>query len=266
MNEAYSLEVTLRSAQQGSKNDAERLFAEYSARPNAPDTPFVMEAYLEGALNAVAPSPDSVINNETGDRAFVAQLHTAADLWLKLRPNSADQIQGLVWKARIFRYSREHAKSVAALREALTRDPDHYQARLHLAMLLGQDAPDESLANLVVLHKRRPNDVRIQFLLATAHRALGHAAEARRLLDQMLAADPSNLSALVELGLLNLDEGKIAEAEPLLRKAHDSAPDMAETNIAMIRCMQLAGKPDAAARYQKRFDEIEAARKALAQK
>ena len=45
-----------------------------------------------------------------------------------------------MWKARVFRYAREHAQSVAALRDALAGDPDHFQARFQLALLLGHDA------------------------------------------------------------------------------------------------------------------------------
>jgi tetratricopeptide (TPR) repeat protein len=259
-DEAHALESALLRAQQGNRAEAERLFAEYSARPDAPDAPFVMEAYLKSVLATLPDEPDSIIDPDPGAPEVGARLRAAADLWLGARPGRADQVEGLVWKGRVLRYGREHAKSVAAFREALARDPDHFAARYHLAIALGQEAPEEVVRHLEVLHARRPGDVRLTFALATAHRSVGHGAEARKLLDGMLAADSKNLSALVELGALDLDEGRVADAEPLLRRAHELAPNIPETNLALSRCMQLAGKPDEAAKYRKRFDEIEAER------
>lgn len=259
-DEAHALETALLSAQRGNKTEAARLFAEYSARPDSPDAPFVMEAHLETELQRLAPTPETTLDPETGDRAAVGRLHAAADLWLRARLGTADQVQGQVWKGRIYRYAREFAKSATAFREALARDPDNVPARFALALLLAHDAPVEALKHLERLHQLRPDDKRFRYALATAHRSLGHAAEARRVLNEMLEADPNDLSALVELGLLNLDEGKLADAEPLLRKAHEQAPNIPETNVAMVRYMQLAGKPGEAAKYQKRFDELEAQR------
>ena len=266
-NPEFDREVAMLSAQQGSREEAERLYAEYIAQPESPEAPFAMEAYLEGTLNALAAGPDNVIDPEACEHTAVSMLHAAADLWLRSRPARADQIQGRVWKGRIFRYSREQAKSREALREALALDPNHFQARFHLALQLQHDAPEEALMHLELLSKRRPDDRKLLFVLATTHRMLVHGAEARRILDAILKSDPQDLSALVELGQLNLDEGKLADAEPLLRRAHELAPNTWQTNIAMSRCRQLSGKPDEAAKYRRRFDEIvEAGRKGFAAK
>ena len=260
-NDAYALEVSLLNVQQGHMGDADRLLNAYTERSGSPDAPLVMEAYLEGALRALSPAPDKRFDVETGDPAVLARLYGAADAWAASRPGRADQIQGLIWQGRAHMYGLDHATSVAQLRRALALDPDHFDARFYLAIALGQEAPGESVAHFEALLKRKPDDRLLRHYLATAHRALGHAVEARRLLEETLGHHPDELAALLELGLLDLDEGKVAAAEPRLRRALELAPNLPETNIAMSRCQQLAGRPDEAAKYRKRFDEIEAERK-----
>jgi tetratricopeptide (TPR) repeat protein len=260
-NEAAALESGLLAAHAGNRSEAERLFAIYRAQADSPDAPFVMEAYLETTLKTLAPTPDVRFDAERDDPEAVARLHAAADQWLRSRPGAADQVQGLVWRGRVHLYARQQPECVAALREALARDPDHFDARFHLALALASEAPAEAADHLEVLLQRRPDDRRLRYFLATARRTLGHLAEARRLLDNMLAENPRDVSALVELAHLNMDEQKISEAEKLLGQALALAPDMPEPNIAMSRCQQLASRPDEAARYRKRFEEIESRRR-----
>lgn len=263
-DEAYNLEAALLRAHQGNTNEAERLFAEYSGRPDSPDAPLVMEAYLECQLKVLAPGEDSRFMPETHDPAVLQHMRAAAEAWLAARPGNADQVQGLVWQGRVLRYGHDHPGGTAKFRAALARDPDSFDARLHLGLALVQSAPEESMRHFELLHTRRPDDRRLRYYLATGYRSFGRGAESRRLLDEMLAADPNEVSALVELGLLELDEGKPGAAEPLLRKALDRAPDAAETNLAMQRYEQLAGRPEEATKYRKRFEEIEARKAAPA--
>jgi tetratricopeptide (TPR) repeat protein len=259
-DEAHELELALIHAQGGDTGEAERLFAEYSGRPESPDTPFVMEVYLDCLLKALAPGEVSHFLPLTDDPAVLPRLRKAAELWLAMRPSPADQVQGLIWQGRVLRYAHDHADGVARFREALARDPESFDARLHLALALIQDAPTEAMEHFEILSRRRPNDQRLRYYLATGYRSFGRGAESRRLLNEILAADPRDVSALVELGLLDLDEGKVDDAEPRLRKALELSPNIAETNFAMCRCQQLAGRPQEAARYRKKFDEIEARR------
>ena len=259
-NEAYELESSLLAVQSGNPTGADRLFEAYVGRADAPEAPFVMEAYLEGKLKFLAPNHTVTMDIERDDPAVVTRLLKATEVWLARRPGRADQSQGLTWKGRIYAYARDYTQSVAALREALALDPDHFDARLYLALAISQVAPQECVRHLEILRARKPDDRRLRYLVATGQRTLGNFAESRRLLDQMLADDPNSLSALVELGLLNLDEGKLVDAEPLLRKALKLAPNIPETNSAMGRCEALLGHPAEAAQHRKRFDEITAER------
>ena len=261
-DEAHDLELALIRVQNGSRAEGEKLFAEYSARPDSPDTPYVMEAQLEGGLRLNAASPHDMVDLDGPGPAAVARLQQAAELWLRLRPSRADQIQGLIWQGRLYRFARQHAEGVAKLREAVALDPDHFDARLYLALALGEESPEESVRHLEALLVHRPDARQVKFHLATIQRARGRAAEARRLLEEMVAANRDELAALIELGLLDLDEGKLADAEPRLRRALELGPDLTEPNLAMSRCLLLMGKPDEAAKYRKRASEVETARNA----
>ncbi|HEY1187351.1 MAG TPA: tetratricopeptide repeat protein, partial [Gemmata sp.] len=190
-----------------------------------------------------------------------ARLHAAAEQWLALRPGLPDRVQGLVWQGRIYGYARDHDKSLAKYREALALDPNHFEARYHLAIALVQSAPDECLRHFDILIHQKPGNRFIRFLVATTRRRFGQFAGARQVLDTMLAADPNDFAALIELAQLNMDEGKPAAAEPLLERALRLGPNVPEANLAMSRCQQLAGRPDRAEHYRKRFEETDAERR-----
>ncbi|MCI0703448.1 MAG: tetratricopeptide repeat protein [Planctomycetia bacterium] len=259
-DDAFHLETSLLKIQAGDLTGAEQLFATYAGRPDSPDMPVVMEAFLEGSLRVLTETADAKFDPEKDDAAVVMRLHKAAELWLSARPGRADQFQGFLWQGRLYLFTRDQAKSAEKFRAALAIDPEHFEARLYLALALASSAPAEALQHLEILQKRAPADRQIRYFRATAHRTLGHIEEARGLLNELLAANPKDVSALVDLAQLNMDEAKIAEAEGLLHRALELAPNHIETVTAMIRCQQLAGRPAEAERYRKRFAEIEAER------
>lgn len=257
--EAYTLESDLLRVQAGNLADADRLFAVYSEHPELPDTPLVMEAFLEGKLKALAPRADAKADPAAAEPTVLTNLRRAADLWLQLRPGRADQVQGRVWLARVLIFANDHPGGVTALREATTLDPDHFEARFHLALSLAQQSPEEAWQQLTYLHTRHPENNYVSYGLATTCRMLGRLKESRELLEGLLTG-PTEISALVELSQIDMDEGKAADAERRLRKALEMAPDNPEINIAMSRCQQLAGRPAEAEKYRKRFEELQAKR------
>lgn len=262
---AHRHEVALQFAHQGHRGEADKLFAEYADRPDDPEMPFVMEAYIEGTLRALAPVPGMRFDPATGERAAVDRLRRAVDLWCAARSGTEDRAQGLAWRGRVLFYANDHAGAVAALRAALELDPDHHDAGFALALARSEEAPREAAEQLERLHSAWPNDGIVTFYLAVTRRTLGRATDARSLFEPLAAGSGAlSIAALVELGQLELDEGRPAVAEPLLRRALERQPDRPEVLAALARCMHLAGKPDEAARFRQKFDQVEAAHRAPA--
>ncbi len=250
---AYEFESALVRVKSGDAAEAERLFAAHVERPNDAETPFVLEAYIEGRLTALArdgaPPP--------ADQA--AKLRRATDLWLKRRTGLEDQVQGRLWLARMCEAVNDPAGRVAALREAVALDPDHFGARYQLSQQLAQERPDETREHLEHLRIKYPDDTRIRYGLAATYRVLGRYADARPLLEGLLGG-PVHLSASVELASLDLDEGKGPAAERRLREVLAVVPNAPEANLAMSRCQRLAGRPDEADKFRTKYEELEAAR------
>ncbi|MDY3562055.1 tetratricopeptide repeat protein [Gemmata sp. JC673] len=259
---AYEFESDLLAAYTGSAAHADKLFAASTAAPDGPDAPWALEAFIEGTLKSRVPYSGAQFDPERDDPALVTKLHTAAEQWLARRAGRPDQVQGLTWQGRIYGYAGELDKSLAKYRAALALDPDHFEARYHLAVALVQSAPDECLKHFDVLIQQKPGNRFLRFLVATTRRRFGQFEGARRTLDAMLATDPNDIAALVELAQLDLDEHRPAAAEPLLQRALRVGPNVPEAHLAMSRCLQLSGRPDEAQRARKRFEDLEAERTA----
>jgi tetratricopeptide (TPR) repeat protein len=83
--------------------------------------------------------------------------------------------------------------------------------------LMGQFDFDKALDTFARASAARPDqlDLRVNLAIATLNRQRdGDAAEARRLLDRVLAADPQHLRAHYALGLLLLNDGDTSDALP----------------------------------------------------
>ena len=204
--------------------------------------------------------PHNPFNSHNGPPTPYLQARDGIDLWLKNRSSSADRAQGLVWRARARELASVHAGAIADLREALALDPDHYEARAYLCFFLYQEAPQESAAHLEILAQRNPDDVHIQMARASSFRNFGHLNEARQIMDRLLINNSANLDVLIERGTLELDANRPLEAEPFLRRALVGAPDAPAVYQSLSRAMRLQGRTVEAADYQKKFDELEAAR------
>jgi cytochrome c-type biogenesis protein CcmH/NrfG len=258
--DAAALETRLLRAHAGQLDEAESLFASYIDKPDDPDTPWVMEAYVEGKLAAVAPRSDVQMDAKAAEASGAANLHRATDLWLRLRPGRTDQAQGLFWRGRIFLFSNDHAKGIAALNEALALDASNVEARFHLAMALAQESPGEAARHLEILRATQPDSYIIRFGIASTYRILGRLTESRPILESLLSANPNDVAVLIELGQLALDERKLPEAMDLLGRAEQRASNEPRVHLALARLHQLAGRGSEAERHRKRAEELEAER------
>jgi predicted Zn-dependent protease len=235
----------------------EDLLSSCERSPDAPDTPPVLEAVLQGI--------DAALKSATAKGAkppaeYLARARRAADLWLRLRPGPADQAQGLVWRADFLRRGDDRPGAIADLRKAVEVAPDHFEARLELAELVAPEDPREAASLLEAVRQRHPDDNRVRYPLALVRRSLGQPDEAKHLLDEVLVSEPDHAAALVVRGQLALDAQQPDEAERLLRRAWTLAPDEPETNLALSNCLKVVGRADEAKTYEDRFLQIKAQR------
>jgi tetratricopeptide (TPR) repeat protein len=107
--------------------------------------------------------------------------------------------------------------------------------------------------------------------MAAIYRHGGMLAEARRVLDCLLKADPLDLKALLAMTQVLLESGEAARAATLCRSLQKALPGMEEPYLEEIRCLSapgVAGQPqvviDALESYLNRFSERPAARLELA--
>jgi predicted Zn-dependent protease len=131
---------------------------------------------------------------------------------------------------------------MADYKQILEINPNHAEARLHLAALLVERAlPNEALRHFQRLQQRLGHSPEVQLGVAQCRLQLGELAEARKLLDALLAEQPRYVGALSQRGRLALQEGKPAEAEALLRKAALEPNDW-QVLYGLVQCLRLQGK------------------------
>jgi Flp pilus assembly protein TadD len=190
-------------------------------------------------------------------KPLLTRARQAVDLWRDLAVSVPDRAQGLVWRGLIQGFSNDYAGAIADLRGALDLDPDHFAARMHLAISLARQDPEEAVSHLRLLRQRHPENKEVCFSLAAVHRALGQLDEARTLLDEILAADPRNISALVEQGYVAMNTQQFEEAERRLRKALAIAPNEPEVLMAMSGYFQATGKREESRQFYDKGLQIE---------
>jgi Tfp pilus assembly protein PilF len=254
-----ALEYRLFHVQQGDLTEGEQYLRSASATPAEPDSSLTLEALIEGSLFALKSRSGQSSRPPAGttDRNVILG-RTAVDLWLNTHPSEADQIQGLVWRGRVRAAAGDYDGAVADFRTALRLSPDHFDARFQLAITIGSADHAEAASLLEKLREVEPENADILAALATSYRLLGRPLEARAIYRGLIDRGMNDTRLVNELGLTELDAGQPAEAEPLFRQSLARDPDDLVANLAMSRCMMLAGNVGEASRYLERYESARA--------
>ena len=163
-----------------------------------------------------------------------------ADAWVELQPDSP---QAWFVRGNIHRQVGAWQKAADDYRHVIELDPDRTQARRWLAVgLLEIGRYQEALEQAEIVHKLQPEDADFRVRLALCHFRLGHDAEARALLDGVIAEYPDNGPALLSRGQLELKAEHFAEAEDWLRRAARVMPYDYKAQWALADCLRRAGK------------------------
>jgi predicted Zn-dependent protease len=222
---AAALERALLRAQRGDVDDVKaRLYA--LVEKDDPQADLALEALARGHL----------LNFRT-DLAL-----KALDMLLERHP---DHLPALVLRASIYEELRRTEDAANDYGRAVERDPEAFEPRLRLAGLLSTlGRAREAIYHYEWLRQLRPGDARVVVGLARGRVDQQERAEARRLLDELLASQPDDVPALVERGRLDVRAGKPQEAAPLLRRATRLGPHDRDAFWVLHLCLEMLGEED----------------------
>lgn len=242
MPEAIATERKLLGIQCGNMEDAETCLSYSSTAKRPADAELVLEALIVGGIRSMD----------------LPHAQRALDLWQQQRTSHADQVQGKIWAGDIAIRKGDVGPAIAAYQEAVAEDPRQEAARQRLAEILSRYDPPAARPHLEHLLRMRPKDPALRLYLARCQRGLGEHEQARKLLDDLLAENAPSMDVLLERGQLDLDMGNAVAAEPRLRRAVALEPNRRDPNLALARCLRLAGKDDEAREFEARVTQIDA--------
>jgi tetratricopeptide (TPR) repeat protein len=157
-----------------------------------------------------------------------AGLHREAAVSYTLALAGQPNNRGLKFnRVRALYLAKEYSQAAAAAGEARRQHPDDLRFPQLQARALF-DAGDRSAGIAVAESTARtfPKDTQTQFTLVDLYQDAGRANDAERILRQILAAEPSNASALNTLGYMLAVRGEqLDEAISLVRRALEKDPD-----------------------------------------
>lgn len=134
--------------------------------------------------------------------------------------------------AAIFAYQDKDMAKALELADVALKDPQEYENALNLKLEIlgdGLKTKDDSLKyveNLKSLYAEHKTNGVMEKLYNTLI-GVGQSAEADKIIDEALAADPNNFVALADKGLSLLQAQKAEEAVKYLKKAYDVKNDNA---------------------------------------
>lgn len=183
------------------------------------------------------------------------RLQLCLDRWLARDPGD---FQALLWLGEMEERRNRVDQAEAAFRRALAAAPERTEPRLRLARLLvGAKRYRDAVEHLEHLFQERPGDPAVVLGLARCRDGLGAPREAARLLDDLLAAHPEEVAALVERGRLALLIGDLDRAGRCLGEAARLAPFDPDAAFQLSRFLERRGRRDEAARWREKFRQIE---------
>ncbi|MDB5312458.1 MAG: tetratricopeptide repeat protein [Gemmataceae bacterium] len=187
------------------------------------------------------------------------QLGLALDGFTRYLGRRPDDLQALMGRGFVWERFLYFADALGDYRKAVAAHPGNEPARLKLAdTLLIAGTPAEAAAHYRWLAERWPNRLEVRLGLARCHRRLGQPEEAAKVLDAVVAEFPGHGEALWERGELELEQGRAAAAEPLLRRAVRRLPYDRRAHYALYRCLARLDRSAEAEAVNARVGQLDA--------
>jgi predicted Zn-dependent protease len=169
--------------------------------------------------------------------------------WLELAP---DDVLAWTWQGQLAQDAFNNAEALHAYTRVVELDPNNDDARLVVASFLIRKSAPQALEHFQYLRRRQGDTPLVLVGLASCERSLSHPDEARRLLEQVLASQPHNWSALAERGRLALEYESPQEGERWFRQALAITPYEKDINYSLYQCLvRLDKKSEAEAQLAK---------------
>jgi tetratricopeptide (TPR) repeat protein len=186
----------------------------------------------------------------------MAEAQRYLDDLLQRRPNDFD---ALVHRGQTAESMGWYADAVQHYEKALALRPEVDSVRLAMAEILvalGRFA--DAQPHFEQLGKRQPQNPSVRFGLARCLAGSGQKEQGLRMLDKLLAENPTDWKMLSERGWLLVQLDRAAEGETDLRKAHELAPFDLPLLTHLADCLRLAGKEDEASKYRDKAIHLQA--------
>lgn len=187
------------------------------------------------------------------------QLGSALDGFTRYLARRPDDLYALLGRGFVWERFLNFADALVDYRKAVAVHPENDRVRLKLAeTLLLAGTPDEALTHYQWLAERWPERPPVRLGLARCYRRLSQPEEAAEILDSLLIEFPKHGETLWERAELELDRGRPAAAEPLLRKAAAQRPFDRRIQYAMFQCLLRLDRASEAATFDARVKQLDA--------
>ena len=129
--------------------------------------------------------------------------------------------------ARAYLQNNNAAQAAVVLNQVLAANPDNPEALLLLGEANRSSNPQQVVASMLDLLKKRPDLAQAQVVLARAYQSLGRLEDAAAVFREQIKISPQSSQPYLLLGLILRQQNKIDEA----RKAFENAQRLAPENL-----------------------------------
>jgi tetratricopeptide (TPR) repeat protein len=129
--------------------------------------------------------------------------------------------------------------------KAIQLRPDYIPARLgatQIDMIRGDN--EQALRSAEDLIRIAPGNGQARIMEASALQRLGRMSEARTILERILQVQPNRPEALLEMGVLDLNEKKYKDAEQVFAKAYAAQPANLRGLLGESAALRMQSQPD----------------------
>lgn len=188
----------------------------------------------------------------------------AVELLSKARESDPKEVANHYYLGFALSMLNRDAEAIASYRKALGLQPDLYEAKLNLGVLLLKTKQnDEALKVLESAVSAKPAEFRPNYYTGVAALASGDLAKAEALLRKASQLDPKSADAEAALGRLLARQDNLDEAAQHFRRAYELDSQSQGPMLELAELYERKGRKDDAIAIYKQFVEVPAVKERL---